>query len=328
VVALAVLVSPALLGAWAPSAAGAAQLGIQKIHHVIVITQENRSFDSYFGTYPGANGIPSGVCLPAPEGRCVAPFHDANDANAGGPHGRTAAINDIDGGKMDGFVMQAYQSNGCTEGTPECTACNGTTVKVTCNEVMGYHDAREIPNYWEYAKHFVLQDKMFESALAASAVAHNYLVSAWNARCPLGDTNPMDCVSTAQEATSKQRVWTDVTYLLAKARVSWRYYIFEGAEPDCESDEATSCAPVSQAPKTPGLWNPLVSFTDVQEDGQIGNVQSLNNFYSAVHEPETCGLPNVSWIVPKSGVSEHPNSLVSRGQAYVTTLVDAVMRSP
>jgi phospholipase C len=322
------LAAIALCGAWATGAAGAAELGIHKIQHVIVITQENRSFDSYFGTYPGANGIPAGVCLPAPDGSCIAPFHDPHDANAGGPHGRSAAINDIDGGKMDGFVMQAYQSNGCTESVPECTACNGTTSKVTCNEVMGYHDAREIPNYWEYAKHFVLQDDMFESALSASAISHNYLVSAWNARCPLGDTNPMDCVSSTRDVSSKQRVWTDVTYMLAKAHVSWRYYIFEGAEPDCESDESTSCEPVTQGPKTPGLWNPLVSFTDVQEDGQIGNVQSLTNFYSAVHEPESCGLPNVAWVDPKAGVSEHPSSPVSRGQAYVTTLVDAVMRSP
>ena len=53
--------------------------------------QENRSFDSYFGTYPGADGIPMRngvptVCLPDPEtGRCVRPFHDHSDLNQGGP---------------------------------------------------------------------------------------------------------------------------------------------------------------------------------------------------------------------------------------------------
>ena len=78
--------------------------------------------------------------------------------------------------------------------------------------------------------------------------------------------------------------------------MSWGYYVFEGAEPDCESDEAVTCAPVAQGPKTPGIWNPLVDFLDVQEDGQMGNVQSLNNFYSAVQNTSACGLPNVSWI--------------------------------
>jgi len=76
--------------------------------------------------------------------------------------------------------------------------------------------------------------------------------------------------------------WTDITYLLHKYGVSWRYYVFEGDEPDCEDDEAMTCAPVSQGPKTPSIWNPLVDFLDVKEDGQIGNVQSLTNFYSAM----------------------------------------------
>ena len=49
--------------------------GIHKIRHVVIIMQENRSFDSYFGTYPGADGIPSGVCEPDPvNGGCVVPL--------------------------------------------------------------------------------------------------------------------------------------------------------------------------------------------------------------------------------------------------------------
>ena len=67
--------------------------------------QENRSFDSYFGTFPGADGIPPGVCVPDPmTGGCVAPFHDPSDVNYGGPHGAPASTADIDGGNMDGFV--------------------------------------------------------------------------------------------------------------------------------------------------------------------------------------------------------------------------------
>ena len=54
--------------------------GIHKIQHVVMIMQENRSFDSYFGTFPGADGIPAGVCVPDPRtGGCVAPFHDSSD---------------------------------------------------------------------------------------------------------------------------------------------------------------------------------------------------------------------------------------------------------
>jgi len=77
-----------------------------------------------------------------------------------------------------------------------------------------------------------------------------------------------------------------------------------------------------------GIWNPLVDFMDVKEDGQMGDVQSLNNFYTAVKNTSACGLPNVSWITPNSKVSEHPPALVSAGQAYVTTLINSIVRSP
>ena len=59
--------------------------GIHKIRHVIIIMQENRAFDNYFGTYPGAEGIPMTdgvptVCVPDPVGgQCIRPYHDAND---------------------------------------------------------------------------------------------------------------------------------------------------------------------------------------------------------------------------------------------------------
>src|ERR1700690_3576907 len=91
--------------------------GIHKIQHVVVIMQENRSFDSYFGTYPGADGIPMKngvptVCVPDPRaGTCVKPYHDPLDLNRGGPHGAPSAVVDINGGKMDGFVAQAEQGS-------------------------------------------------------------------------------------------------------------------------------------------------------------------------------------------------------------------------
>jgi hypothetical protein len=89
-----------------------------------------------------------------------------------------------------------------------------------------------------------------------------------------------------------------------------------------------SCAPVKQGPTTPSIWNPLPEFTDVKEDGQLGNIQSLSNFYRVVREKNRCDLPNVSWIGPNASVSEHPPYLISTGQAYVTTLINTIMRSP
>jgi phospholipase C len=325
----------AALGLTAVPSALAAPEGIHKIQHVVVIMQENRSFDSYFGTYPGANGIPPGVCEPDPlHGGCVAPFHDGNDKNYGGPHGAPNAAADINGGQMDGFVGQAEQGLHCGGTEPACSPCSQETAGA-CMDVMGYHDAREIPNYWTYAENFVLQDNMFESAASWSLPEHLFTVSAWSALCPNGDTNPMDCASSLNLSPQRPEVnpnatyaWTDLTYLLHKAGVSWGYYVFNGTEPDCESDEAMSCAAVPQNSTTSGIWNPLVHFTDVKQDGQLGNIQSLTSFYAAVHNTSSCGLPHVSWIVPSGRVSEHPPGPIFLGQAYVTTLINAIMRSP
>jgi phospholipase C len=328
----------------APGGSAAEPEGIHKIQHVVVIMQENRSFDSYFGTYPGANGIPAGVCEPDPlHGGCVAPFHDPDNENYGGPHGGAAFTADLDGGRMDGFIGQAEKGLNCSSTEPGCSPCTETESSSQCVDVMGYHDAREIPNYWTYAQNFVLQDNMFESVSSWSWPEHLYMVSGWSAKCKEGgkwSENPMSCESAIEGPPSpggnpdpygpggKSLPWTDITYLLHKYGVSWRYYVFEGSEPDCENNEAMTCAPVTQGPTTPGIWNPLVDFADVEEDGQLENVQSLNNFYTAVHDTSECELPNVSWITPNGTVSEHPPALISKGQAYVTTLINSIMRSP
>ncbi len=87
--------------------------GIHKIKHIVIIMQENRSFDSYFGTYPGADGIPMrggvpSVCVPDPgHGGCQRPYHDASDLNHGGPHGANSARADVNAGAMDGFIAEA-----------------------------------------------------------------------------------------------------------------------------------------------------------------------------------------------------------------------------
>src|SRR4051812_12522378 len=76
----------ALLLSSGPPAVAQGGVGIAKIQHVIVIMQENRSFDHYFGTYPGADGFPVGTCVRDPAGSCALPYHDSSDRNAGSSH--------------------------------------------------------------------------------------------------------------------------------------------------------------------------------------------------------------------------------------------------
>jgi phospholipase C len=153
--------------------------GLEKIQHFVFIMQENRSFDSYFGTYPGAEGIPAGVCLEDPNGTpCVKPYHDTNNISRGGPHRVEDARADINNGKMDGFVKESYL--GITKrGTKPCHMPEPNCVSGRDpHDVMGYHDYHEIPNYWLYARFFVLQDHLFESVASWSLPAHLYMLAA------------------------------------------------------------------------------------------------------------------------------------------------------
>jgi phospholipase C len=316
-----------------------AAAGIHKIKHIVVIMQENRSFDTYFGAFPGADGIPMSngspsACLPDPQTQqCVKPFLDHADVNGGGPHGQNNATADIDGGKMDGFVAQVEGARKkCFD--PNDPTCANSTVP----DVMGYHTQSDIPNYWMYAKDFVLQDHMFEPNASWSLPEHLFQVSEWSAHCTQHD-NPGSCANALQSPgtppngnSKKGRgeadpiyAWTDLTYLMHKAGVSWGYYVVSGSEPDCQNDSALSCAPVKQNAKTPGIWNPLPYFDTVRSDVQLSNIQSVDRFYAGA---KTGSLPAVSWVVPSGEVSEHPPGPVSFGQSYVTSLVNAAMSSP
>jgi phospholipase C len=314
--------------------------GIHKIKHVIIVMQENRSFDSYFGTYPGADGIPMNngvpsVCEPNPAGGCTQPYHDTADINGGGPHGEADAVADVDGGKMDGFIAQRDAAKSTCQ-NPDDPAC-----QTGAPDVMGYHTAAEIPNYWTYASDFVLDDHMFEPVKSWSLPDHLYMVSAWSAKCR--NQSPMSCVNNIvgpygttvfnravqQELTTGQTsidlAWTDITWLLYARHVSWAYYVQTGTQPDCDDDSAETCAPVAQSYLTPGIWNPLPLFGDVKQDHQLGNIQSLTSYFSTAKAGK---LPAVSWITPSQPDSEHPPASVHQGQAYVTAIVNAAMESP
>jgi phospholipase C len=324
------------------SSATAAELtGIHKIQHVIFIVQENRSFDNYFGTYPGADGIPrnsSGqftVCVPDPMTKsCIRPFHDTNDCDIGGPHSAVAMTNDINGGKMNGFVaMYRHGAAGVMHGSVVAsTACAARATKTNPRpDVMGYHTAAELPNYWAYARNYVLQDHMFESSRGSSLSSHLYIVSGWSAVCS-HPTNPMSCKSVVEaqdrldqtSPTVPEYGWTDLTWLLHKAGVSWSYFIDPGTQPDCD-DGAMTCTAKPQLVGTREIWNPLPDFQTVHQDHQVANVQSVKNFST---EAAAGTLPAVSWIAPNGKDSEHPTASLKVGQDYVSGLINAVMQGP
>jgi phospholipase C len=163
------------------------------------------------------------------------------------------------------------------------------------------------------------------------------MVSEWSAFCTAA-FQPSSCRAAVQSPNQDwsssingpndnvlHYAWTDLTYLLHKQNVSWGYYVMSGAEPDCENAAAMTCAQPQQNAATPGIWNPLPSFTDVHQDGQVSNIRPLSDFYAAAAHG---ALPAVSWVTPNQNFSEHPPALVSAGQTYVTGVINAIMRGP
>ena len=127
-----------------------------------------------------------------------------------------------------------------------------------------------------------------------------------------------------KDDTTGDYAWTDITYLLHKYHVSWRYYLTQGTEPDCASG-AMTCTQVPQKVKTPEIWNPLPDFTDVHQDNQIGNIVPMQQFYTDAYKGH---LPSVSWVIPSGDNSEHPPGRISTGQDHVVRTINAIMSGP
>ncbi len=319
-------------------AAGAPVANPTPIQHVIVIMQENRTFDTYFGTFPNARGLPTGTCValdPAkPKQGCIAPFHDPHDSNAGGPHSSTAAQADLDDGisrtLLDGFVYSQthFKGKNCVK-NPNAPTCAGNADGVARHDTMGYHTADDIPNYWTYAQDFVLQDRMFEGVRGWSLSSHLDLVSEWVAKC----TNDK-LASTCQTAptaklpgASTEYPWVNLFELLDLHNVTWTYYLNEGDQPDCDAG-APTCEGKPQKVGVPSIWNPVSSFGSVRAKGSgylKAHVRPAEDF---ILDAKRNTLPQVAWVVPNEAVSEHPPSGVTAGMEYVTGLVNAVMASP
>jgi len=309
----------------------------QKIEHVIFIVQENRSFDHYFGIYPGAEGIPMTKdgkpkpCIPDPVlGHCVRPYRSHRQLFQGGPHAQRHSVADVNGGRMDGFVRTVVDSPiYCADhrSDPKCADYLGPQGQP---DVMAYLGRKEIPNYWAYADHFVLQDHMFAPADSWTLPAHLFLVSAWAARCE-DPRDPMSCTSNlelAEEAQIQRShedrpiwAWTDITYLLHEAGVSWAYYV---GDDTCFFDP---CPKDAGDRRTVSQQNPLPWFTTVRQTGQLENIKGHSEYFRAAREGT---LPAVSWVMPYSGAGEHPGSdePIWKGMRHVTRVVNAAMRGP
>jgi phospholipase C len=274
--------------------------GIQKVKHIVWIIQENRSFDNYFGTFPGVEGIPPGTCLPKLPGskECIKPFQMPKDMPPCDLlHIWVVAHAAYDNGRMDGFVW--------AEGSPY---------------TMGYLDDRDIPNYWTYAKHFTLCDHFFSSLMGASLPNHVYTVAAQSGTLidnvgPGGGLKQLEDLLDDPDGFS----FASMVDLFEKSKVSWKYYVETHSEVPGAKKEKTA------SPKTFSLWNPLPAFKDIRDNpSRMAHLVDLDEYYRDLQQGS---LPELSWVIPMDQDSEHPPALAERGMWHVTEMVNALMKS-
>ena len=191
---------------------------------------------------------------------------------------------------------------------------------------MGFHTAREIPNYWKYAKRYTLQDRMFAPSDSWTLPAHLFLVSGWSATCTDLD-NWRSCHSDQKFpggiwADGDAKMWTPAdgcaapvhlgTHHVAARQGGRRLGLLRGSR-------HVHRAAVRRAPRSgdrAGAEPAARVLGRGQEPTQLGNVRPNTEFFDAAADGT---LPPVSWVMPTSGRGEHPPDYIGNGQAWVTS---------
>ncbi len=271
------------------------------IKHVIVVIQENRSFENFFAGYPGANAPLTGMA----NGQTIqlAPI------TFKGPdirHDWASALADWDGGKMDGF----YQFGSSKYGQ---------------DVAYSYVEQSLIQPYWDMANQYVLADAMFPTEFGGSFTAHLTLVAGTDNINPKkaevdipNGPPPQDCDSppgvTTFFITPDRNVhrngpfpcftqWKTMAQTLDHAGVSWKYY-------------ATQLVGA-------GMWEPFEAIKYVR-DGPDWNKNIIVPQTTILTDPENKNLAAVSWVSPSVQDSDHPESQSDAGPSWVASIVNAV----
>jgi phospholipase C len=284
---------------------GDAKGKLRDIKHVVILMQENRSFDHYFGTLPGVRGFSDPDAITLSTGRSV--FHQPDVVNAAGyllpfhldtratsaqaipstSHAWSVQHNAWNNGKMDNWL-------------PAHRAADG----VNGPYVMGYHTRDDIPFQFALAESFTVCDRYFCSVMGPTWPNRLYLMSGTidpggtQGGPVIGNTDPVPYG------------WKTYPEALTEAGVGWKVYQ-EVDNYGCNVLEyfaAFQDAPAS----SPLFRNALRTYP-------------ADRFaYDAAHDR----LPTVSWIIPTSYQSEHPDYTPAAGADYVASKIDAIASNP
>jgi phospholipase C len=289
---------PTAAPAQAQSSVDPRRPGMEAIQHIVIILKENHSFDNYFGTYPGANGATSGTISTG----AVVPLGHTPDTSRDVAHGYGAAVEAIDGGKMDRFDLIGAAN------------VNGDLLSMT------QYNANDLANYFAYAESFVLADNFFSSLHGPSFANHLYTVAAqagsvinnprggWG--CDAGTGAHVQWMS--DDGLELADVvpcfdFATLTDLLEAGGISWKYY----APPKGQPGYIWSILNAIRHIRFSSLWQ--------------SNVVPGGNF---AQDAASGQLPAVSWLIADIPDSEHPPSSVCRGQNWTVAQLNALMQGP
>jgi phospholipase C len=281
------------------------------IQHVVVLMQENRTFDNYFWTYPGQVGYQPGLCMPTsptnPSMGCIRPHQTSATSMADMPHDWTSSWTSYDNGSMNGFLLAASRNP----------------------NVMSYYTNSTLPAIWSYASHFVLADQFFSSVKSYSQPNHWYMMAGQSPQVSLFQGNTQEqancynkalnelTMSGCQYINEAQQIQTMADDLTMHG-ISWKYY-------DAPIPANRTLAKAIQFGGAFDYWNPLLAKNSSYEDLQYrNNIVPREEFFSDIGNGT---LPQVSWIIPSPGISDHPPANVTLGEWWIADTVNAVMQS-
>ncbi len=296
VVVLTVMSTPAVAAATSGTAPDRA-VTATPIKHFVYLMQEGHSFDEYFGTYPGADAIPPGVCEPLdardPGQGCLEPADRGDHPPLAIPHGPDVERAQIDGGRMDGFASVFGDS-------------------AAARSAMSHYDQRQLPWYWNLAHRYVLFDRFFSSTVGSPVADRLYWMSGTGgspalaqrpARASLGDDIPT------------------VFDRLEAAGISWKVYVQGYTElGGAAAVDGTTPAATSLAERVPLLEMPRFR----NDPALTSRIVDLSEYYQDLQQGT---LPSVAYVVSSGASSELPPADPNAGQTFVRGLVNELMRS-
>jgi phospholipase C len=274
--------------------------GLSKIDHIVIVVQENRSFNNLFLGFPNAHTASRGKL---PNGTTVALKPVSLAAAYDISHSLQDAKTAYDGGRMDGFANEFSSGQKSGDHYPQ----------------YAYVPRSEITPYWSMAQQYVLADRMFASQLDGSFVAHQYLIAGWAGRSyNYPAVEPWGCDSPAGNAigllnsvgqpfgmTYPCFSYSTIADELDAKKISWRYY----------------------APKT-GVgysWTAFDAISHVRNGPDWKNVVSPET--RVLQDVAKGKLAGVTWVVPSLKLSDHAGSMSKRGPSWVASIVNAIGES-